>query len=1132
MNDSALQNLEDIYQLAPMQQGMLFHTLLAPESGAYFEQSLFTIKGELDVNALERAWQTVVDRHSILRSSFLWEDLDHPQQVVHREVRVPFDTQDWSALDASEQEQRLESFLSDDRRRGFDLATAPLLRLALIRVAPDRHRFVFSRHHLLIDRWSRSLLLREVFALYDAYSRGEILELEAPRAYGDYISWIERQNPGRARDYWEAALQEMTAPTAFSVDSKPVKSRTVEYGDERVFLSEETTERLRAFARENKVTLNVVAQAAWAILLSRYSGDEAVVFGVTVSGRPAELANAQSMIGLFINTLPLRVVVQPGRAVRDWLKDLQDEQSRVQQFEHSSLIDIQSWSGVPRGLPMFESIFVFENLPVTGSHEVKESSVEFSEDRGFGSTTGYPLTVLVSPGRRLAAQIVYDKTRFAAEAITRMLGHFETLLASLLDNPTRPLSSVEMLTQTELSQLLREWNTTTTEFLSRTDFSLFSVTPESTLNQSTNAQTEVYATSVLDLFDSQVARSPNAPAVVSENDSLSYRELNERANQLANYLRSLGVSADSRVGICLERGLDLVLSVLAILKAGGAYVPLDPAYPSERLQFMLTDSKCSVLLTNENLSPRSGAHPGASLPISVCVDRDAEKISQASRDEIEAGVSGENLAFVIYTSGSTGWPKGVAMPHRALANLINWQIAEPFLPLRTLQFASLSFDVSFQEIFSTWCSGGTLVTVSDEVRRDAAALLNFMSEQRIERIFVPFVYLQHLAEVSQTTGTLPADLTDVITAGEQLEITPQILNLFGRLKNCRLHNHYGPSETHVVTSYSLSQVISDWPSLPPIGRPIANTQTYIVDRNLSPVPIGVPGELLIGGANVSRGYLDRPDATAERYLPDHFGVNPGARLYRTGDLARYLSNGNIEFLGRIDHQVKIRGFRVELGEIETALIEDPAVREAVLVARDGSAGRELIAYLVVDDEKREGLARHLRADLKEKLPEFMIPAAFVFLDRLPLTPSGKINRRELPAPDLEALAGESSYEPARTAAEQRLIEIWESVLRREPIGRNDNFFELGGHSLLATQLISRVRQSFEVELPLRALFDSPTLSDFASEIDRFQRDEPRERPRMIRLEAEERADSLLERINELSDEDVEALLNEALAENK
>jgi len=1113
VNEVALENLEDIYQLSPMQQGMLFHTLYAPESGAYFEQSLFTIKGELDAAAFERAWQQVIERHSILRTSFVWEELETAQQVVHRHVPLPFVTHDWTGLKESDRDQRLSEFLASDRAHGFDLAKAPLLRLTLFRISPTLHRFVFSRHHLLLDRWSRSLLLKEVFALYDALASGREFALEAPSPYGDYITWIEKQDAEQAADFWKQALSGIIAPTAFAVDSKPDKQQTATYADERIFLSEATMERLRAFARDAKVTLNVVAQAAWALLLSRYSGDDDVVFGVTVSGRPADLPKVESIIGLFINTLPLRVTVRADCSIHDWLRNLQDEQSRLQQFEHSSLIDIQSWSEVPRGVPLFESIFVFENVLEVGSREPGETAVEFNEDRGFGSTTGYPLTVLVSPGRRLAVQIVYDTTRFASETITRMLGHYETLLTNIPNAGAGSVAAVEILTESERRQILYEWNAVGADLRVRPDD-----------ESSQPGRTHRSAPTVIDLFDVQVAKTPNAVAVIEENKSLSYRELDDRANRWARHLRSLGVGPDSRVGVCLERGMAMVVSVLAILKAGGAYVPLDPSYPQDRLRFMLGDSKCVVLLTSEK---QSQTIPETSTRLLFV---DGDQLDQVEGQPIKSGVSGENLAFVIYTSGSTGWPKGVAMPHRALANLINWQTAAPFQPLRTLQFASLSFDVSFQEIFSTWCSGGTLVTVSDEVRRDAPALLRFMIEHRIERIFVPFVYLQHLAEVSEVSGTAPVDLKDVITAGEQLETTAQIAKFFREMKTCRLHNHYGPSETHVVTSYTLGKSVSDWLALPPVGRPIANTQTYIVDCGLMPLPVGVPGELLIGGANVSRGYLDRPEVTAEKFIPDPFGSEHGARLYRTGDQARYLPEGNIEFLGRIDHQVKIRGFRVELGEIETALTEHSSVREAVVMARSGLGGRELIAYVVTDGEQREDLTRELRSRLKEKLPDYMTPAAFVFLDRLPLTPSGKINRRALPEPDDSAITSTSSYEPAQTDDEQKLVEIWSLVLRRRQIGRNDNFFELGGHSLLATQLISRVRQAFEIELPLRALFDSPTLSEFAAAIDLFKSYEPKERPKLVKLEAENRAESLLERIDELSDDDVEALLNEALAE--
>jgi amino acid adenylation domain-containing protein len=1103
-SENKLENLEDLYPLSPMQQGMLFHTIYAPESGVYFEQSVFTIKGELDVKSFERAWQQVLNRHSILRSSFLWEDLDNPQQVVHRRVNLPFEKQDWSNLSPAQQEERLNEYLAADRARGFDLGSAPLIRLALFQNAPDLHRFVFSRHHLLLDRWSRSLILKEVFAFYDAVCQGEQLTLEALRPYGDYIAWLDAQDKGAAERYWRELLAGVLAPTTLAAGEKlsPRVASGDQYGDERIQLSEESTARLRAFAREQKLTLNILAQASWAVLLSRYTRDDDVVFGVTVAGRPATLAGVESMVGLFINTLPLRARVPSLVNVLPWLKELQEQQSAMQQYEYSSLMDIQGWSDVPRGVPLFESIFVFENLPVSGSFQASKGGLEFQSDRGLGSNTGYPLTVLVSPGSKLTIQLVYDRERFDQAMIRRMLGHLQMLLENLPRNFERPIASWPMLTEAEREQILADWNDTEVDF---------------------NEE------SVLPLFEAQVALTPDAAAVVFENQQLSYRELNARANQLARYLRGLGAGPDARVGIAIDRSLEMAVAVLGTLKAGAAYVPLDPAYPGERLSFMLKDAQCAALLTNERLV---AGLPDAGVNV-LCLDRDWGKVARETSENPETRVSGENLAYVIYTSGSTGWPKGVAMTHRALGNLISWQIAKAFAPARTLQFASLSFDVSFQEIFSTWCSGGVLLLVSDELRRDAAELLHFMAANQVQRIFVPFVYLQHLAEACTDTSDslLPVHLREIITAGEQLEITPQISQLCKRLKDCTLHNHYGPSETHVVTAHRLSSVVDHWPRLPPIGRPIANTQIYVLDQNGEPAPIRVPGELCIGGANVSRGYLNRPELTAEKFIPDPFSREPGARIYCTGDLARYGSDGAIDFLGRIDSQVKIRGFRVELGEIETTLATHPQVREAVVVVRDDADDRSLVAYIVTGPERPEGPARDLRGFLKTKLPDYMVPANFVFLEALPLTPSGKINRRALPAVDPNEGEAVQQYEAPRTLAEEKLAEIWAAVLRRERVGIWDNFFESGGHSLLATQLISRVRSAFKVELPLRNLFEFPVVADLAASIVEFQKRAEANAPQVITRHIDRDAQDLPAKIDQLSDAQVEALLNEALAEN-
>jgi amino acid adenylation domain-containing protein len=768
----------------------------------------------------------------------------------------------------------------------------------------------------------------------------------------------------------------------------------------------------------------------------------------------------------------------------------------VQQYEYSSLVDIQGWSEVPRGTPLFESIFVFENLPAGDSHQSAQRDIEMVADRGFGSTTGYPLTVIASPGTRLTVQIVYDRARFSADVINRMLGHFRTILESLPQYPTASLSSLPLLTDAEHEQIVSQWNDT---------------------------QVVHHVDSVVSLFAGQVELAPDDVAVECAGQALSYRELNARANQLAHYLMSFGINADDRVGICLERSVEMLIAVLGTLKAGAAYVPLDPAYPSERLSFMLADSQCKSVLTSASLA--------ATLPRGdhrvLCLDQDWDEVAGASTENPQRRIAAESLAYVIYTSGSTGWPKGVALTHRALANLITWQLEQSFAPARTLQFASLSFDVSFQEIFSTWCSGGRLLLISEELRRDAPALLRFLDQQRVERIFLPFVYLQHLADAFADGGARPQALREIITAGEQLEITPAIARFCDSPKRLKLHNHYGPSETHVVTAYTLTGGAETWPRLPPIGRPIWNTQIYVLDRSGQPAPIGVTGELCIGGANLARGYLNRPELTAEKFVSNPFSSDPAARIYRTGDAARFAADGNIEFLGRLDNQIKIRGFRIELGEIESTLALHSAVRETVVVAHDSGADRRLLAYVVADAQQSGELTAELRAFLKTKLPEYMVPADFMFLEALPLTPSGKINRRALPA-FAESDDQLPSYVAPRTEVERQLAEIWSSVLKRDRVGVEDDFFELGGHSLLATQLISQVRRIFQVELPLRYLFENPTVAGLARGLDEFRRASPAAQAAIITRSADNDAEDLLARIDELSDEQIEALLSETL----
>jgi amino acid adenylation domain-containing protein/thioester reductase-like protein len=594
-------------------------------------------------------------------------------------------------------------------------------------------------------------------------------------------------------------------------------------------------------------------------------------------------------------------------------------------------------------------------------------------------------------------------------------------------------------------------------------------------------------TTIHQIVEHQVALTPDEIAVVFQDQQLTYKELNQQANQLAHYLKTLGVGPEVLVGICVERSIEMIVALLAILKAGGAYVPLDPAYPQKRLAHMVEDSQATVLLTQQQLI---GLFPSYSSNV-VCLDQEWGTDEQTHNDNLNSETQPDNLAYVIYTSGSTGRPKGVAMPHLPLVNLLTWQL-ENFkkTQARTLQFTPISFDVSFQEIFSTLCSGGTLILIADADRRDIEALLRYLSNQSIERLFLPFVALQHLAEVAMTQPTLPLILQEVITAGEQLKITRSVAHWFDQLQACTLYNQYGPSETHVVTAYTLSGPSHTWPLLPPIGQAIANTRIYLLNpktrRKDDPIElaaVGEAGELAISGIALARGYLNQPELTDNKFLADPFSNEPEARLYRTGDLVRYGVDGNLEFVERIDEQVKIRGVRIELGEIEVNLSQHPVVKNSVVIVREDEVGsKHLVAYIVADSNQftknERELSQQLRSFLKEKLPACMLPSAFVFLDALPLTPSGKVDRRSLPTVDLSTSVPSESLVSPRTPIEKQLTELWSQVLRTGPIGIYDSFFDFGGDSLRAIQLIVKVRETFQIDLPIVALFDAPAVAQF------------------------------------------------------
>jgi amino acid adenylation domain-containing protein len=736
--------------------------------------------------------------------------------------------------------------------------------------------------------------------------------------------------------------------------------------------------------------------------------------------------------------------------------------------------------------PLFQVLFTMQSSPeATAGQET--AGLDMQVDTG---TSKFDLLLLLAEkGEGLKGLCEYSTDLFDIATVDRMLGHYLHLLEEVTAKPDQSIETLSLLTDAQTHQLLVEFNATQADY------------PRET--------------SVHQLFEAQAERTPDASAVVSDDSTFSYRELNAHANRLAHRLRALGVGAETCVGLCVERSSDMIVGVLGILKAGGAYVPLDAAYPRERLAFMLEKAAVGVLLTQTGLTdalPRCDAR---------VVLLDDEELRRQSTNNLETVVLPDNLAYVIFTSGSTGRPKGVAMRHGALANLIRWHLNHLTLSqaARTLQFASLSFDVSFQDIFSTICSGGTLALIPEEGRRDVRQLSRRLAEQNIERVFIPPVILQQLAEVSADGEALPATLKQVVVAGERLVITPRVVDLFDRLKGCVLHNHYGPTETHVVTEHVLTGEAGGWPPHPPIGRPIANAQAYILDHNFQPLPVGVPGELYLAGEALARGYVNAPELTAERFVPHPFASAPGSRLYKTGDLARYSPEGRIEFLGRLDHQVKLRGYRIEPGEIEAVMREHAAVKEAVALLREDTPARPRLVAYVVPEGVGDGdalAAGELSGFLRERLPDYMIPSTFVVLKSLPLSPNGKVDTRALPAPDAEQMRPDAAFVEPRNSVEAEMAQIWSEVLGVSKIGVHDNFFELGGHSLLATQVVSRIREVFGVEMEVRRIFEMPTVAGLAATIIDVM---------AVRTDSE-LASELLAEIEQLTPEEARLLLSE------
>ncbi|CAK0764242.1 hypothetical protein CCP3SC5AM1_370001 [Gammaproteobacteria bacterium] len=1049
------EDCESRLPLSFAQQRLWFITQLDGPNPVYNIPIALRLSGPLKVAVLEIAFNQIVQRHEILRTTFPTQD------GVARQRIAPTLTVTLPVVDVSPSlESECNEWLVAEAWQPFDLVEGPLLRIKLYRLTETEHILLLNLHHIIADGWSMGVLFKEWNTLYSALLKNEPNPLPPLTIqYADFAlwqrEWLQGEVLTRLLAYWQQQLAHV--PTLLNLPTDhprpPVQSFR---GHSFTFkISPELTTALNQFSRTQGVSLFMTLYAGFAILLSRYSGQEDIVIGVPIANR--QYREIESLIGFFVNTLALRADLTGNPDFIEFLTRVR--QMTLDSYKHQDIPfeQLVTELKIERSLshhPLFQVMMTLNNTNFGQYWQLADVKVTMVDLEGYNARFDL-LVALEETATQISGVVEYNRDLFEPATLARFIDHFQILLTGIVANPNQPIQQLPLLTTAERHQILVKWNGTVIDPLQSNilDF-------EKGIHQ---------------LFEEQVERTPDHIAVVFEERQLTYVELNQRANQLAHHLQTLQVGPDVLVGICAERSFDMIVGILGILKAGGAYVPLDPNYPKERLEFMVTDTKMPVLLTQEHLLPHL---PQTAAKI-VCLE-DFQNQNQKPGLFKKLNFSSQSLAYVIYTSGSTGRPKGVMMPHQALYNLIVWQVRQTTVAPdgKTLQFAPISFDVSFQEIFSTFTTGGTLVLISEDRRRDMEALLCLLIDQRIQRIYLPFVALQNLSEVAVDSRTLPTHLKEVITAGEQLQITPAIANFF-RQTGATLHNHYGPSETHVVTTYTLSETVTNWPTLPPIGRPIANVKLYILDSYLQPVPAGIPGELYLGGVCLARGYLHQPELTAEKFIANPFH---NGRLYKTGDLVRWLPDGNIEFLGRIDHQVKIRGFRIELGEIEAVINQYPAVQQVVvMVHTDDNGQKRLHAYITGDMGPEDLTSGDLRSYLAQKLPDYMIPTTFMVLERFPMTPSGKVDRRALLEIGLRKVTQTPSDKlPLQTPTEEIIAAIWAEVLGLDRVGRDDNFFELGGHSLLATQVTSRLRKAFGFNVTVRQLFEHPVLSQLAT----------------------------------------------------
>ncbi|MFW9336523.1 amino acid adenylation domain-containing protein, partial [Paenibacillus polymyxa] len=1030
--------LENVYALTPMQKGMLFHSLMDAASGAYFEQTTFDLRGRFQADIFQDSLNHLAQRHEIFRANFISGWQDEPVQVIFRRKDVGFSYEDLRHLDDQERDAYVQEFIRQDKAAGFDLSRDALMRVAILRTGDEDYYFVWSSHHILMDGWCVALVTDEVFEAYFAAVEHREPKLAPVTPYSQYIEWLEAQDVEAAASYWKDYLLGYDQQTSIPTGKVGAKADGAQFEHVLCDLGKDLTGRMEMVAKQYHVTPNTLLQTAWGLLLQKYNGSDDAVFGGVVSGRPADIPGIENMVGLFINTIPVRIRSGAEDTFADLIRTNQQQALASQDYETYPLYEIQALTEQKQEL--INHIIVFENYPV--EEQVEQLGEGATSDfvinnAGMIEQTNYDFNLVVMPQEAMKIRFEYNTKIFDREAVERTQGHLIQLLEQVVANPAIRVQELDVLSEQEREQILSVWGDTAAEYPS-----------EQTIHG---------------LFETQTAHTPEQPALYFEGEQLSYRELNERANRLARTLRSQGVTKDRLVGLMTERSIDMIVGMLGILKAGGAYVPIDPTYPEERIRYMLDDSGAKLLLTQGHLVDKV-AFDGHMLVLNG-----AESVYHEDGSNLEPLSGPNDLAYVIYTSGTTGQPKGVMVEHRNVVRLVkNTNYAQLDADTRILQTGAIVFDASTFEIWGSVLNGGQLVLVSQDVILDVLKLKDAVHSYGITTMFLTTPLFNQL---SQQDLTLFEGIRELLVGGDVMSV-PHMNRVLEAHPSLRISNIYGPTEN--TTFSTVHAIIGVQSESVPIGRPIHNSTAYVVDHSMRLQPVGVWGELLVGGDGVARGYRNRLDLTSEKFIDSPF--RSGERCYRTGDMVRLNADGTLEYKGRIDAQVKIRGYRIELGEVETQLLKLEAVQEAVVIAREDEQGqKQLCAYVVANEEV---VASVLRSTLSQKLPGYMIPSYLVQLEQMPLTPNGKIDRKALPAPE-DSLQTGADYVAPRTWVEVKLAQIWQDVLGLTQVGVKENFFEIGGHSLRATTLASKIHKELNKPLPLRSIFEAPTIEQLA-----------------------------------------------------